>query len=247
MNFQKKTNYKYFVIFPLISFGLGTWQIYRYQWKKNLIQTAQNKVEEEPVELTEKSVNDLVSNKQQELEFRRVYLEGNFVKGASEIHLGPRSYDGFLGYYIISPFKLVNGKSILVNRGWVPLNLKDENFRITSGTYSNETVDVLGLVSKIKEKGSMFTPENQPQKNQWYYLDVPEMAKQLDALPLMVNAIEELPKTTVSSSIKRFDTNIESHFYNKHISYIGTWYGLTACLTFIYFKYMKPGIKMVPK
>lgn len=41
---------------PVISFGLGTWQVYRLQWKKSLIQQLEDKTMKEPLEITDRLV-----------------------------------------------------------------------------------------------------------------------------------------------------------------------------------------------
>lgn len=41
---------------PVISFGLGTWQVYRLQWKKSLIQQLEDRTMKEPLEITDRFV-----------------------------------------------------------------------------------------------------------------------------------------------------------------------------------------------
>ncbi|KAF2069714.1 hypothetical protein CYY_008970 [Polysphondylium violaceum] len=255
---QSKRSFKVFIIFPIISAGLGTWQVYRYFWKKELIENAVAKTELDPIQLND-NVDNLLHNNQP-FEFRRISVQGQLDPN-KEIRLGPRGDgNGIIGYYTISPLTLDDGKTILINRGWKPnpakTNYRNPTLISNDATTTSENkqpitdVNVLGLVSKKKERGSMFTPENKPMYNQWYYLDVEEMSKVYNTLPIMINAIEEdetidngKKKTTKklqdNSQIKRFDTDVESNFHNKHMSYIGTWYSLSGCLTFIYFKFMR--------
>jgi hypothetical protein len=42
---------------PVISFGLGTWQVYRLQWKKSLIQQLEDRTMKEPLEITDRLVH----------------------------------------------------------------------------------------------------------------------------------------------------------------------------------------------
>ncbi|GAM24909.1 hypothetical protein SAMD00019534_080840, partial [Acytostelium subglobosum LB1] len=238
-------SFKMFMVFPAIAAGLGTWQVYRYQWKKDLIQTAKDNVEKPPVTMNTNIVNGSSSGSKvgaNQLEFRRVELTGTYTSGNS-IHLGPRTNDNNVGYYIITPLKLDDSDTkILVNRGWDMSEVVGQHVKIQ------------GLIGKAKEAGSMFTPDNVPAKNQWYFIDAKDMAATVDASPVIVNMLEETfvesapkagrPVPSSALSLKRFDTNIENNFYNKHMTYIFTWYGLSGCLTFIYYKYMRGNIPL---
>ncbi|KAK5575232.1 hypothetical protein RB653_010488 [Dictyostelium firmibasis] len=265
MNKNKK-GFKLFLIFPVIAFGLGTWQVYRYDWKKGLIQRAKDRMEEDPIELSNSFIKNFKGNTLGDLnkyEFRRVHLNGEVIDD-QYVLLGPRSIDGILGYYIISPLQLSDGTRILLNRGWsastsksnykIPhaieeLKLIHEKESSSSSSSSSSSIlyrsfNILGVISKSKERGSAFTPTNQPDRGQWYSLDVDAMANQLKTEPLMINTLDESeinskPSSLPNPQFKRFDTDVESSFHNKHMSYIGTWYTLSASLFFIYFKYMR--------
>ncbi|CAB4041072.1 surfeit locus 1-like, partial [Paramuricea clavata] len=110
---------------PVISFGLGTWQVYRLQWKKSLIQQLEDKTMKEPLEITD----SLEFLKDEEMQYRRVKIKGTFDH-SKEMHLFPRSQNNDersagmgrpnpTGAQIITPFCLSSGEKILVNRGWV--------------------------------------------------------------------------------------------------------------------------------
>ena len=45
---------------PAVTFGLGTWQVYRLQWKKNLIKELETKTNAEPVDLPLEYVSNFV-------------------------------------------------------------------------------------------------------------------------------------------------------------------------------------------
>ncbi|KAN0026156.1 hypothetical protein ACTFIV_007140 [Dictyostelium citrinum] len=270
MNKSKK-GFKFFLIFPVIAFGLGTWQVYRYDWKKGLIQRAKDRMEEDPIELSNSFIKNFKGNNIGDLnkyEFRRVYLNGKVIDN-QYVLLGPRSIDGTLGYYVISPLQLSDGTRILLNRGWsastpksnykTPYAIEElklihqkEQEQQQKGKEEEEKEEsilyryfnILGVISKSKERGSAFTPANQPDKGQWYSLDVDAMADQLNTEPLMINTLDETeinsnPSSSPNPQFKRFDTDVESSFHNKHMSYIGTWYTLSASLFFIYFRYMR--------
>jgi surfeit locus 1 family protein len=72
------------------------------------------------------------------------------------------------GYFIISPFKTLDGRTILVNRGWVHAGdmQRDRSFG---------KAKIEGLV-RFGENINNFTPENDITKNQWYYIDLDAMS-----------------------------------------------------------------------
>lgn len=76
---------------------------------------------------------------------------------------------------------------ILVRRGWVPREKKDQETRLEGLTEGEVTVE--GLLRSGEQKASSFVPENSPEKNEWYSLDLEEMAKQSGAQPVVVEMI----------------------------------------------------------
>eukprot|EP01132_Coremiostelium_polycephalum_P003777 gene3777-4701_t len=229
-----------------IAFTLGSWQVYRYQWKQRLIKDAQDNVSKDPVILDGQVLDTIVKNSElsddNPLEFRRVAIENATIDTSKEIHLGPRGNDGIIGYYIISPLNLGNGRKVLFNRGFVPQHLKDQSTRLLQNQQKDVKYDILGLIGKKKERGSGFTPSNHPEKNQWYSINAQEMADECGdgTLPLIINSLQEKSSSNSKSIYyKPFNTDVEGNFHNKHLSYIITWYSLSACLTFIYWRYMR--------
>ncbi|KAK4436908.1 Surfeit locus protein 1 [Sesamum alatum] len=115
-----------------ITFGLGTWQIFRRQEKIKMLEYRQSRLGTEPLK-----GNEIVpsSGNFDSLEFRRVQCKGVFDEKKS-IYIGPRSrsISGVTenGYYLITPLIPVPGNPesiqspILVNRGWVPRSWRDK-------------------------------------------------------------------------------------------------------------------------
>lgn len=74
------------------------------------------------------------------------------------------------GYVIICPFVLDSGDVVLINRGWVPLDLKDSRTR----PKDNEVVTVTGVLRETEERGK-YVPENSPKMSEWYYINLEQM------------------------------------------------------------------------
>ncbi|KAF7135342.1 hypothetical protein RHSIM_Rhsim08G0150200 [Rhododendron simsii] len=120
-----------------ITFGLGTWQIFRRQDKIEMLEYRQKRMDLEPI-----SGNILApsSDNLDALEFRRVLCKG-LLDEKKSIYVGPRSrsISGVTenGYYIITPLMPIpsNPESvqfpILVNRGWVPRSWRDKSVDVS--------------------------------------------------------------------------------------------------------------------
>ncbi|XP_038724854.1 surfeit locus protein 1 [Tripterygium wilfordii] len=272
---------KMFLFLPgAITFGLGTWQIFRRQDKIDTLKFRQKRLELEPLKF-----NDLPpsSNKMETLEFRRVACRGVFDEERT-IFLGPRSrsISGVTenGYYAITPLLPIPNDSesikapILVNRGWVPRSWRDKSFEISrdrkiksspplqqdersswwrfwskkprkvEDQIPNVTaVEVIGVV-RGSEKPSMFVPENDPSGSQWFYVDVPAIARAC-GLPERTVYVEDINENVDPSNPyplpKEANALIHSSVMPQdHLNYMLTWYSLSAAVTFMAVKRLRP-------
>ncbi|XP_075229461.1 surfeit locus protein 1 isoform X1 [Lycorma delicatula] len=224
---------------PIGTFGLGTWQVKRREWKLNLIKDLEKRLSEPPIDLPE-DLAELSS-----LEYRKVKVEGKFDH-SNELYLGPRmllsggesvAKSGLLsvgakknvGHHVVTPFILSDsGKRILVNRGWVPTAMLNANKRL-EGQIEDE-VELVGIV-RLHEERSTFMPSNQPQIRVYHYRDLKKMAKKTNTLRVFLDACEE---STVPGGPIGGQTNVSLR--NEHMSYIITWYSLSALTAFLWCK-----------
>ncbi|KAL6963009.1 Surfeit locus protein 1 [Sarracenia purpurea var. burkii] len=266
-----------------ITFGLGTWQLFRRQEKIKMLEYKQKRLDLEPL-----SGNNFapLSDNLGSLEFRRVVCHGQFDEKKS-VYVGPRSrsISGVTenGYYLITPLIPIpnDPKSlqlpILVNRGWVPRSWRDKSVEVSqndkrpatiesSSAQENERsswlrfwskkskineeqvppvtpVEVLGVV-RGSEKPSIFVPANDPSAPQWFYVDVPAIARAC-GLPENSIYIEDTNENVNPSNPYPIpkDSNMlirSSVMPQDHLNYILTWYSLSAAVTFMAFKRIMP-------
>src|SRR3546814_3771725 len=91
------------------------------------------------------------------------------------MHLGNRSLNGNPGLHVVTPLVRADGAgAVLVDRGWVPFERRDPATR-AEGQIAGE-VTVEGIVRLAKEQG-LYIPDNEPDKNLWFYIDPPAMAQ----------------------------------------------------------------------
>ena len=101
----------WFIILVLLS--LGFWQIYRLNWKLDLINQIENSLKNDPVELTQ-------TNKKNYL---RIKTSGQ-IDFDNQIYLYNLNEKGKPGFEVVNPI-LIENENFLINRGWIPFDKKD--------------------------------------------------------------------------------------------------------------------------
>jgi len=89
------------------------------------------------------------------------------------IIVGPRTRDGTAGYHVITPLIRSNGTTVLVDRGFVS---KDAMEKFSKAAVSDEEVFVQGML-RVSQVRNSFTPDNHPEKSEWYWIDIDAMAE----------------------------------------------------------------------
>jgi len=210
----------------LLLLALGSWQIERLFWKRELIAERQAAVTAAPVSVPH-SPEDARG-----MEFRRVIDEGVFLNG-KEVFLGATSEAGRNGYQVLTPLQENGGRIVFVNRGFIPAELKDPGKR-SEGQIAG-AVRVQGLLRLPTGKPAWFLPDNRSDLNYWLWVDLSAMAEadQLENVaPFYIDADSTpnpggWPKGGVTRPKLR----------NDHLQYAITWFSLAVALIVIYFLY----------
>lgn len=203
----------------VILLGLGTWQMDRREWKLGLIRDIDARMQESPVPLPER-VEDPAAWR-----FRPVSVTGRFLHEA-EAHRVGQPRDGVTGYQVLTPLLRDNGTAVVVDRGWVPKQLKDPATR-QEGQVTG-TVTVTGIV-RLKGEQTMFVPDNDLQTNTWFFVDLSAMQAQAGVPLQQVWLMQD------SSDLTWPDAAPPSFsLRNNHLEYAFTWYSLAVVMTVIY-------------
>uniref|UniRef100_A0A1A7WRK1 SURF1-like protein n=1 Tax=Iconisemion striatum TaxID=60296 RepID=A0A1A7WRK1_9TELE len=231
----------FLLLIPVTTFGLGTWQVKRREWKLGLINELQKLTTAEPIPLP---LDPLEVNK---LEYRRVKVRGNYDH-SQELYVMPRSpvdpekearvagslsSSGEIGANVITPFHCTDlGITILVNRGYVPKQRIRPETRM-KGQVEDE-VDVVGVV-RLTEIRKPFVPNNDVDRNRWYYRDLEAMASITGAAQIFIDADFG---STIPGGPVGGQTRVTLR--NEHMQYIITWYGLCAATSYMWWaKFIK--------
>ena len=212
-------------IFVLLA--LGTWQLDRLFQKEHLITERQAALKLPPVDLT--SHTDVANLPVP----RRVTVAGRF-QHTRELRVGPRSRRGRIGWQVITPLKLAGGRTVLVDRGWVPESKKDPGSRQETAVAG--AVALAGFVQKSRKPG-WFTPDNDPPKGNWYWVDPVAMATYLDMedrFPFWIVAARQEINRGLPIGIDHLAMPA-----NNHLQYAITWFGLAFALAGVAFAYWR--------
>ena len=193
--------------------ALGTWQLYRLQWKTALISEITFGLDSTPVKYS----NTIKKN------YQRVVSEGKF-NFEDQIYLYSLNESGKPGYDVITPYKTLKNENVLVNRGWINKNLKG-NLEIN---LKENEVKITGLLREIY-KANIFKPKNDLKNNIWFTLDANDLkeltGKQFSNYMIFL----EKPKNKVPVPKK-----ISIDVPNNHLKYAITWYSIAISILFYY-------------
>lgn len=149
------------LIISLICFCLSGWQVKRLFWKSNLIDNLELAYKSSPT-----NINNLYVDLQ-EFKYKKILVEGAFIN--KNMYLEPRVYNGQVGFNLVSPFLLKDGRIILIDRGWI----REKKF---SNDGNEKNVFLQGILKK-SGKTNFFTPANVPKDNSWFYVDISQMSE----------------------------------------------------------------------
>ena len=198
----------YFIILVLLS--LGCWQLYRLNWKLNLIQEIENSLKNDPIELS----------KANEKNFLRIQTSGE-IDFDKQIYLYNLNDNGKPGFEVVNPI-LINDKNYLINRGWIPFNQKDQpEINLV------DEIKIIGTL-KLQSKASTFKPENDIEKNYWFTLDRDDVfkytGKNFSNFIIYLNGDYNIPKPK----------DITANISNNHKKYAITWFSMAISILLIY-------------
>ena len=210
--------------------GLGLWQLQRLAWKEALMARVAARTH---MSLAPAPAERDWPQVDAEDEYRRVTLTGVFrhdrealcyalLSEANGKFSGP-------GYWVLTPLVLADGASVLVNRGFVPLDRKDADRR-REGQVTG-TVTVSGLL-RLPERRSWFTPADDPAAHLWQERDPAVIAAAyglVRAAPFFVDA-DAAPNP--GGLPQGGETKLV--FPNRHLEYALTWFGLALALAAVF-------------
>jgi len=212
--------------------GLGIWQLQRLAWKEALIARVAMRMQMSfvpsvPAEAEWPNVNA------EQHEYRHVRVIGTFrhdlealcyelLSDANGKFFGP-------GYWVLTPIETAGGVTVIVNRGFVPLERRDAATR-REGQVTGR-VAVIGFL-RLPERRSWFTPADDPARGIWQERDPAAIAKAYGlarAAPFFIDA-----DSTPNPGGLPQGGETKLAFPNRHLEYALTWFGLALALIAVF-------------
>jgi len=211
--------------------ALGNWQVERRAWKLDLIQRVQQRIHAPAVPAPGRPEWPAIAADPARYEYRRIQASGVFQHSRTALVQAFTVLGG--GYWVMTPLRMADGATLLVNRGFVPHAQAGGAWR----TAPEGPVAVTGLL-RLSEPGGGFLRRNAPAADRWHSRDVAQIAASrglrdvapyfLDAqarAPLPPALTLEPPERLPASMLPVGGLTVVS-FRNTHLAYALTWYGL---------------------
>lgn len=199
-------------------FALGVWQVHRLAWKEALIARVERNVHGTPVPAPGPAQWHAITPDD---EYRRVRAHGRFDY-AHEVQVAATTDLG-AGYWVLTPLRTGEGAWLLVNRGFVPSELRT---KVPRGPAEGEVVGLL----RFSEPGGRFLRANVPADGRWYSRDVASIAAAQGLMGAVAPYfIDEVATPESATRWPRPGLTV-IQFRNDHLVYAITWFALAAMM-----------------
>ncbi|WP_421800995.1 SURF1 family protein [Herminiimonas fonticola] len=212
--------------------ALGTWQVYRLQWKLALIERVDQRVHAAAIAAPAPDCWSQVSAESDE--YRHVNASGVFLHELSSKVQAVTELGA--GYWLLTPLRQDDGSVVFINRGFITeaqskTIFTDQKKANPVVLGNGERVVITGLL-RINEPGGGFLRKNDIAGDRWYSRDVQALAQAHNlsrVAPYFIDA--ETDKSNSSSSadaslIRPVAGLTIISFHNSHMVYALTWYAL---------------------
>ncbi len=145
-----------FIIISILTFILGSWQLFRLNWKNNLMDNISNSIINPDLFSNDNKYNNLVS----------VKLDKNYTVLDKPIFIESKTFKGKPGYHLILPLKYNNEIYSVINFGWF-LNKDFDQVENIIKKYLAVN-NAKAYIRDFNSDKPFFTPENDLLNNIWY-------------------------------------------------------------------------------
>jgi surfeit locus 1 family protein len=197
--------------------ALGVWQVHRLAWKEELIARVDARLHADAHAAPGRRGWSSVTREADE--YRRVFVQGRF-DFAHEVLVHASTSLGS-GYWVITPLRTDAGDWVLVNRGFIPPELRE---KVPRGDANASTVGLL----RMSEPGGSLLQSNDPLHGRWYSRDVTAIAAHVHLADAAPYFIDQQAATRADDEAWPRPGLTVVQFPNNHLVYALTWFALAA-------------------
>lgn len=201
--------------------GLGTWQLQRLAWKVDLLERAERNLAGPAGALPDGLVDAAA------LEFVRLRVTGEYLP-ATSLALGFVTRDGRPGARLLTALRAEDGRTVLVDRGFVP---EERLGRAITAPPPTGVREIEG-VARAGSRGSWMTPAPDLSVPRWYTPDLEAIGRQLGLRLEPVLLVLERSEPGVDPDAEPMPVVVD--LPNPHLGYALTWFGLAGALLVFY-------------
>lgn len=226
--------------------SLGNWQLRRLAWKEDLIARVAERPSGPVADLP--PVSAWPDFDVDDGEYRPYRLTGRYLHGKEALVFtslpNPKGRVGGPGYWVITPFALADGGTVLVNRGFAPQGRHRQEDR--GEALQRERTTVTGLMRPDEPRRS-FLPQDRPAEGIFFARNVAGIAAARDVSgPIAPFTIDLLAAETPPGGLPQAGET-RMVFTNNHLQYAITWYGLAAALLGVFASFAWTRLRRSPR
>lgn len=204
--------------------SLGTWQVQRAAEREAEVDAIAAAEEQPPLPLPE---NDVIPA----LAWQFVAIEGQY-RPERQFLLDNRTLDGETGFVVLTPFRLDDGRLVLVDRGWVPADGREPAGTIRLPAAAESVSTLVGRLW-LAESGFSIGPALAATGNDW-----PRKTTRVD-----YKALGDALGDELVPAIVRLEADVPGRLRprpvepafgpERHIGYAFQWYALAATVLIV--------------
>ena len=209
--------FKIFVfLFITLFCALGTWQLYRLQWKQDLLSQISEGLKSTPIKYSQ-NINK---------NYQKVILIGKY-DFENQIYLYSLNNKGQPGFDVVTPFETLSKENVLVNRGWIKKEFKN------SLDINDSSKNITGML-RLANRKNLFTPDNDINENIWFSINLEDVQKTTGKKFNRFIVYLEDQKINIPKP-KKITVDVP----NNHLKYAITWYSISISILFFYLYFRK--------
>ena len=199
-----------FISISILTFILGSWQLFRLNWKNDLMDNINNSIINPDLFSNDNKYNNLVS----------VKLDKNYTILDKPIFIESKTFKGKPGYHLILPLKYNNEIYSVINFGWLKDKDSDQVKNIIKKYLAVNNAKV--YIREFNSDKPFFTPENNLLNNTWYSVNKDDFNQFYKY---------EFPSkyyfVLLDDRITKYSFNPLVFLRNNHLNYSITWFLLS--------------------